>query len=47
MQNQPSEIDKLNHLISKLEQDKFYGELAIRYESGKVVVIRKTESIKL
>lgn len=33
-------------LISQLEKDGFYGSLEVKFEAGKVVLIRKTESIK-
>ena len=40
-------MDKLINLIKTLINSCFYGELLIKFEHGKVVLIRKTESIKL
>lgn len=28
-------------------EDRFYGELLIKFENGQVVIIKKTETIKL
>ena len=38
-----SEIEKL---IEDLERTRFFGSLEVKFEAGKVVLIRKTESIK-
>ena len=40
-------MEKLFDLIKKLIYNKFYGELVIKFESGNVVIIKKTESIKI
>ena len=42
-----SDIDKLMKLITNLTEGKFYGNLEIKMEAGKIVIIKKTESIKL
>lgn len=34
-------------LIKKLMEIKFYGEIVIKFEAGKPVIVRKTENIKL
>jgi len=34
-------------LIEKLKANKFYGELVIKMEAGHIVLIKKTENIKL
>lgn len=36
----------INDLLQSIEKDRLYGELLIKYEAGKIVVIKKTESIK-
>ncbi len=33
-------------LLSDLERQKFFGSLELKLESGRVVLIRKTETIK-
>jgi len=39
-------MDKLITLIKDLIAKCFYGELVIKFEHGKIVLIRKTENIK-
>lgn len=41
------EMDKLIALIKELIAKCFYGELTIKFEHGKIVLIRKTENMKL
>ncbi len=36
----------VNDLLRSLEQSRFYGTLELKFESGRVVLIRKTETIK-
>ena len=38
--------DKLIKMIQELIEGKFFGELLIKFESGNVVILKKTESIK-
>lgn len=33
-------------LIKVLIKDKFYGKIEISFEAGKIVLVRKTETIK-
>lgn len=33
-------------LVSELEQSRFYGSLELKYEDGRLVLIRKTETFK-
>ncbi len=37
----------INQILQELEQHRFYGSLEIKLEAGRVVLIRKTETIKL
>jgi|WetSurMetagenome_2_1015567.scaffolds.fasta_scaffold33215_2 hypothetical protein len=39
-------MDKLVRLIKELIASQFFGKLEIQFESGKIVMIRKTETIK-
>lgn len=39
-------MSKLLDLLKALADDRFFGEVLIKLEAGKVVIIRKTESIK-
>ena len=36
----------MNDLLRSLEQSRFYGTVELKFESGRVVLIRKTETIK-
>lgn len=40
-------VDDLHEMVLELEKDKFFGQLIINFESGKIVLCKKTESIKL
>lgn len=40
-------MKELFELIEKLMDNKFYGSLELKMEAGRIVLIRKTESIKL
>ena len=40
-------MQQLLDLIKGLMDTRFYGELVIKLEAGKVVIVKKTESIKL
>lgn len=40
-------LEKLVKLLKDLMDKKFYGSVEIKFEAGNVVIIRKTESIKL
>ena len=37
----------LNDLLRELEQTQFYGSVELKYESGRITVARKAETIKL
>jgi hypothetical protein len=37
----------LSDLLRDLQQSKFFGTLELRYESGHIVLAKRTESIKL
>ena len=39
-------MTKLLELLKQLNKDKFYGSLEVKFESGNIVVIKKTETIK-
>lgn len=39
-------MNKIVELLNEIMKQKAYGELVIKYEAGKIVVIKKTESIK-
>lgn len=33
-------------LLTKLERERFYGAIELKFEAGKVVLVRKTETFK-
>ncbi len=39
-------LKRLIELLEQLVNNKFYGELLIKFESGNIVICKKTESIK-
>ena len=40
------EQNEIETLINRLVEDKFYGALEIKLESGRIVLIKKTETLK-
>jgi len=40
-------VDELFNLIKDLVKRRFYGALEIKFEAGRIVIVKKTESIKL
>jgi hypothetical protein len=40
-------IERLFKLIRELIENRFYGELVIKFEAGKITICKKTESIKI
>jgi hypothetical protein len=39
-------MQSVEHLLSELAHHHFYGSVEIKFEAGKVVLLRKTETIK-
>ncbi len=39
-------MDSVDQLLTELERQRFYGSLEVKFEAGKVVLLRKTETIK-
>ena len=40
------EMYSIQHILTELEREKFYGSVEVKFEAGKVVILRKTETIK-
>jgi hypothetical protein len=36
----------VTEIVSELEHNRFYGSLEIKFEAGRVVLVKKTETIK-
>ena len=41
------QITKVYDILRAISESNFYGSLEVKFEAGKVTLIRKTESIKL
>lgn len=39
-------MQRLDRLLADLEKQRFYGSVEVKFESGRVVLVRKTETIK-
>ena len=46
-QNMKSQLTKLYEMLREILDSGFYGSLEVKFEAGRVTIIRKTESIKL
>lgn len=40
-------IEKLKELLDELSEEGFYGEVSVKFEAGRVVIARKTETMKV
>lgn len=40
-------MEEIIKLIQSLMEKNFYGELLIKFEAGKIIICKKTESIKV
>jgi len=40
-------MDKLVAMLMKLARDGFFGKIEISFENGKIVLLRKTQTIKV
>jgi hypothetical protein len=41
------EVNPIQALLQEMARRRFYGSLEIKLEAGKVVLLRKTETVKL
>ena len=42
-----TQAEALLTLVRDMMGRKFYGELAVKFEAGRIVIVRATESLKL
>ena len=40
-------MHQLIEIMEEFKVNKLYGELVIKFEAGKIVIIRKTENVKV
>ncbi|MGA1847641.1 hypothetical protein [Deferribacter abyssi] len=41
------QLNELYKMLKEMFENNFYGALEIKFEAGKVTIVKKTESIKL
>ncbi len=46
MPNNDEPLEETIDLLKRLEVDRFYGSITIKFEAGNVTVLKKEESIK-
>lgn len=42
-----SQLTKLYEMLKDMFQNQYYGSLEVKFEAGKVTIVKKTESIKI
>jgi hypothetical protein len=42
-----SQLTKLYEILRDMFQNQYYGSLEVKFEAGKVTIVKKTESIKI
>ncbi|MBC7196342.1 MAG: hypothetical protein H5U39_03700 [Deferribacterales bacterium] len=45
--NDKSQLTKLYEMLRDMFQNQYYGSLEVKFEAGKVTIVKKTESIKI
>ncbi|TCK62415.1 DUF2292 domain-containing protein [Seleniivibrio woodruffii] len=46
-ENNKSQMEQLQDMLKEMFQTNFYGSVEVKFEAGRVTIIRKTESVKL
>lgn len=47
MSNEAERPQSLMSFFDELQNERFYGEIVVKFEAGKVSIVKKTETIKL
>ena len=47
LQVDPLNLEKIKEILFKLTRDRFYGKLQLSFEHGKILYVKKEETIKL
>ncbi len=42
-----SQLTQLYEILREMFQEGYYGSIEVKFEAGKVTIVRKTESIKI
>lgn len=45
--NDKSQLTKLYEILREMFQNQYYGSIEVKFEAGKVTIVKKTESIKI
>jgi hypothetical protein len=42
-----AQLDQLQEILREMFQSNFYGSVEVKFEGGKVTIVRKTQSLKI
>ncbi|MCD8490736.1 MAG: hypothetical protein LRY51_01890 [Geovibrio sp.] len=42
-----SQLNQLQELLREMFQSNFYGSVGVKFEGGKVTIVKKTQSLKI
>jgi len=45
--NNKSQMEELQNMLKDMFQTSFYGSVEVKFEAGRVTIVRKTESVKI
>lgn len=45
--NDKSQLTRLYEILREMFQNQYYGSIEVKFEAGKVTIVKKTESIKI
>jgi len=45
--NDKNQVDQLNEVLKEMFQSDFYGSIEVKFEAGRVTIVRKTQSLKI
>ncbi|ADD67300.1 MAG: hypothetical protein AB7E76_05265 [Deferribacterales bacterium] len=45
--NNKNQMEQLQDMLKEMFQTSFYGSVEVKFEAGRVTIVRKTESMKI
>jgi argininosuccinate synthase len=45
--NNKNQMEQLQEMLKEMFQTSFYGSVEVKFEAGRVTIVRKTESMKI
>lgn len=45
--NNKNQMEQLQNMLKEMFQTSFYGSVEVKFEAGRVTIVRKTESMKI